>query len=81
MLKKLFQPAETAVPLILMDEPEQSLDARAEGSLWAAIANADCSTMQIIVATHSLYPMLNKDKFNIIETETGFVAEVRRLLG
>ncbi len=65
-----------AQPLVLMDEPEQSLDALAEIKLWHAIEHADCSTMQVIVASHSLYPLLHRDKFNIIEAETGFVRAV-----
>lgn len=80
VLKKHYPPVSGAMPLILMDEPEQSLDARAEGRLWAAIAQADCSRMQVIVATHSLYPLLHKDKFNLIEAEPGFVDEVLALM-
>jgi len=80
VLKKQYPRCANAVPLILMDEPEQSLDARAEGKLWAAIAQADCSRMQVIVATHSLYPLLHKDKFNIIEAEAGFISDVLELM-
>jgi energy-coupling factor transporter ATP-binding protein EcfA2 len=80
VLKKHYPPCPGARPLILMDEPEQSLDARAEGRLWSAIAQADCSRMQVIVATHSLYPLLHKDKFNLIESEPGFVDDVLGLM-
>lgn len=68
------------IPLILMDEPEQSLDARAELELWQAIAKADCASRQIIVATHSLYPILNPEHFNIIEAELGYLASVQEML-
>jgi predicted ATPase len=79
-LKKCYPPDRPGLPLILMDEPEQSLDARAEGKLWQAIADADCSRMQVIVATHSLYPLLHKDKFNLIESEPGFINDVLALM-
>lgn len=67
-------------PLILMDEPEQSLDTRAELALWQAIANADCATRQLVVATHSLYPALHPERFNIIEAEPGYLEEVQALV-
>jgi ABC-type cobalamin/Fe3+-siderophores transport system ATPase subunit len=79
-LKKCYPPDTVGIPLILMDEPEQSLDARAEGQLWNAIAHADCSRMQVIVATHSLYPLLHRDKFNLIESEPGFIKDVLALM-
>ncbi len=80
-LKKQFSDTTGGVPLILMDEPEQSLDARAEMQLWAALAAADCSRMQVIVATHSVYPLLHRGKFNIIEAEEGYAAQVLELMG
>jgi predicted ATPase len=79
VLKKLMTAANGAAPLILMDEPEQSLDARAEAQLWRAIAKADCSRMQVIVATHSLFPLLHPKAFNIIEAEPGFAQQVLEL--
>lgn len=69
------------VPIILMDEPEQSLDALAELRLWQAIREADCYTRQIIVATHSLYPFLHPEAFNIIEAVPGYAQSVREQLG
>jgi ABC-type cobalamin/Fe3+-siderophores transport system ATPase subunit len=76
VLKALYVPQEFATPLILMDEPEQSLDARAEAALWSAIGNADCAKVQVIVATHSLHPLLNRRKYHIIESEEGFIDAV-----
>lgn len=70
-----------AVPLILLDEPEQSLDTKAELNLWRAIETADCTTRQIVVATHSLYPFLKPKSFNLIEATPGYVASVRADLG
>lgn len=67
-------------PMLLMDEPEQSLDAKAEALLWNQIAAADCSQMQIIVATHSLHPLLKPERFNIIEAVPGYAAEVIALM-
>lgn len=80
VLKSLYRPAPGAMPLCLMDEPEQSLDARAEALLWTRIAHADCRRQQIIAATHSLYPLLHRDAFHLIETEPGFADEVLALV-
>lgn len=80
VLKALYRPAPNAVPLVLMDEPEQSLDVKAEAQLWSSIAKADCRRMQIIAATHSLYPLIHRSGFNLIETEAGFVDEVLALM-
>lgn len=79
VLRALFGPINGGVPLVLMDEPEQSLDALAEVRLWKALAGVDCTGLQVIVATHSLYPLLNPDAFNIIEAVDGYVDEVRAL--
>lgn len=79
-LKALFAKVDGGVPLVLMDEPEQSLDAKAELQLWQAISRADCSQMQIVVATHSLYPLLHRKKFNLIEAVDGYVDEVLALV-
>lgn len=67
-------------PMILMDEPEQSLDARAELALWQAIAAADTASRQIVVATHSLFPFMRPERFNIIEAEPGYLAAVQAQL-
>lgn len=68
------------VPLLLMDEPEQSLDALTEMKLWKAIQKSDAGKVQVIVATHSLYPILHPEHFNIIETHSGYAMTVRDLL-
>jgi ABC-type cobalamin/Fe3+-siderophores transport system ATPase subunit len=72
--------AADAIPVLLGDEPEQSLDAKAEALLWKRIADCDCSRVQLIVATHSLYPMLHPERFNLIEAVPGYAEEVRALL-
>ena len=76
VLKSVYSPQEGWMPIVLMDEPEQSLDALAEAELWKAIANTNCEKVQIIVAAHSLHPILNKGKYNIIETEPGFMDSI-----
>ena len=65
--------------LVIMDEPEQSLDLEAEINLWDAIAGHHSDT-QIICASHSLYPILNPEPFNLIETEPGYVKKIQKLL-
>ncbi|MNR71310.1 vitamin B12-transporter ATPase [compost metagenome] len=67
-------------PLILMDEPEQSLDARAELHLWKQVERADPRGLQMVIATHSLYPLLHPQRFNIIEATPGYAAEVISLM-
>ena len=80
-LKKLYgEVSPDAIPLVLMDEPEQSLDAKSEAILWGLIKNADCSKMQVIVATHSFYPILHPEHFNVIEAVPGYIDAVRCLI-
>jgi ABC-type cobalamin/Fe3+-siderophores transport system ATPase subunit len=79
VLKAQFASTE-GVPVILLDEPEQSLDALAEVRLWKLIEAADCRRMQVIVASHSLYPLLNPNAFHLIETEPGYCERVTGLL-
>ena len=68
------------VPTVLMDEPEQSLDTLQEFKLWSDIENADCSKIQVIVASHSIYPLIHPDKFNLIETVPGFIADCKKFI-
>lgn len=71
---------EHIVPTLILDEPEQSLDARMELELWRLIEAVETSAVQVIVATHSLYPMLHPGKFNLIEAEPGYIKAVVSLL-
>lgn len=81
ILKQIYSSASLdAKPVVLMDEPEQSLDAKTETQLWKLIAGADCSRVQVIVATHSLYPLMHPEQFNLIEAVPGYAAEVRSML-
>jgi predicted ATPase len=79
ILKKRFSKAVTS-PVVLMDEPEQSLDARAELMLWKQIETAPEHQVQVIVATHSLYPLMHPKKFHIVEAVSGYAAEVSALI-
>lgn len=80
ILRELVKPQSGALPLVLMDEPEQSLDALAQAQLWKALAAADCSRMQVIVATHSVYPLLHPERFNLVQAEAGYAKQVLDLL-
>ncbi|HIH2749869.1 TPA: hypothetical protein ACYLN4_005666 [Burkholderia lata] len=71
---------DTVLPVILMDEPEQSLDAKNEAMLWRHIAGSNTSNVQVIVATHSLSPIMHPEKYNLIEAVPGYADEVRALL-
>lgn len=79
-LKRMFTGEKPGIQSILLDEPEQSLDAVGELKLWKSIEQADTSKVQVIVATHSLHPFLHPERFNIIEAEDGYVDSVKSLL-
>ena len=68
------------LPVILLDEPEQSLDAMAEMVLWRKVATADSRRVQVIAASHSLYPLMHPEQFNLIEAVPGYLAQVLALL-
>jgi predicted ATP-dependent endonuclease of OLD family len=81
VLKNLYSAVpESAKPSLILDEPEQSLDAKAELVLWKQIAKADCSKVQPIVATHSLYPLMHPEDFHLIEAVPGYIEDVRKLM-
>lgn len=69
-----------AMPVLLLDEPEQSLDAKAEVLLWKQIEAVDNAQVQVIVATHSLYPLMHPKSFNLIEAVPGYVEQVQALI-
>lgn len=70
-----------SLPMVIIDEGEASLDALAEADMWRKIVHADTSRIQLVVATHSLYPLLYPKKFNLIEAVPGYVQAVRNELG
>lgn len=76
-----YAKAMTSDSLFLMDEPEQSLDALSEARFWKAIEEADCSNRQIIIATHSLHPILRRGKFSLIEAVVGYADETVAAFG
>lgn len=78
-LKPIAAKGQAGKPLVLMDEPEQSLDARAELAMWKRLESTDCAKAQVLVATHSLYPFLHPRRFNIIEATPGYVENVSAL--
>ncbi|MBC8737231.1 hypothetical protein F6X40_10470 [Paraburkholderia sp. UCT31] len=81
ILKREFgNVAGDAKPVLILDEPEQSLDARAEAVMWGKIAKVDTARVQVIIATHSLYPLMHPEKFHIIEAVPEYVKEVQALL-
>jgi predicted ATPase len=56
--------------IVLLDEPEQSLDMSKEMEFWDKLLDVNTGEIQVIVATHSLYPLISpkfKGKFNYIE--------------
>lgn len=79
MLKKKIFKRKAGVPVVLLDEPEQSMDALSELQFWKDMEKVDCAAVQVIAATHSLYPILHPEAFNIIEAVPGYMASVRAL--
>ncbi len=71
---------ETKHRLIIMDEPEQSLDAYQQALLWEHLRAVDCSETQLVIATHSAHPLLQADRFNLIETVPSYIQTARELL-
>lgn len=76
VLKELYS-TQSPLNTVLLDEPEQSLDAVEDIKLWKSI---ETSSAQVIVATHSLYPLLHADRFQMIETVPGYVERVLQLV-
>ena len=73
VLKTMFRtPGERA--LVMFDEPEQSLDLLEATKFWRRIEAA--TGAQVLIASHSLYPLLHRERFNIIETVPGYVPTV-----
>jgi predicted ATPase len=71
----LFNDWEKTKTIVLLDEPEQSLDMSKEIDFWDRLLNVDTGEIQMVIATHSLYPLISpkfKDKFNYIETVAGY---------
>lgn len=72
-------PTEFTEMLVLLDEPEQSLDTVSELRLWDTLINKDPAA-QIIVATHSLRPFMLADQVHFIEAVPGYVKSVQNLI-
>jgi energy-coupling factor transporter ATP-binding protein EcfA2 len=79
-MKKRATLPEQFLPVLLLDEPEQSLDARSALEFWRKVAAVDTSKVQVIAATHSLYPLLHPEQFNIVEATLGYADSVRALM-
>lgn len=65
--------------ILLLDEPEQSLDALAEANMWESVLGSEHA--QVIAATHSIYPLMHADRFNLIEATPGYIDQVRTAYG
>lgn len=79
LLRARYTANKGGIPTVLMDEPESSLDAKTEMMLWQQLARP-AKSVQIIVATHSLWPIMHPEPFHIIETEPGYCDDVRSLI-
>lgn len=66
-------------PTILLDEPSRSLDLRYELAFWKLTDKAIAAGVQVIMATHSVFP-LNRLGTHYIETQPGYVDQVSRMV-
>ena len=64
--------------LVLMDEPEQSLDLRTNLQFWNELSKVELKNTTVIVASHS--PFALHDTFNLIEGEKGYAKEIKSLM-
>ena len=80
-LVKYLETFDQSARLVVLDEPEQSLDAYEQALLWKRLTGLDCGKIQIVIASHSLHPILNNESFNLIETVPGYVAKVCEVIG
>ena len=79
LFKTFYLNRKTDSQTVILDEPEQSLDLEAEIALWQALKQPHSKT-QVICATHSLYPILHPQHFNVIETVPGYADRIRQLI-
>lgn len=79
LLKPLFKDTDKNKTIVLLDEPEQSLDILNEMKFWDDLLKVNLDDVQLIVATHSMYPLVSpkfKDKLNCIEAVAGYSQSV-----
>lgn len=81
VLKKMYKGEHQGLPLVLLDEPEQSLDALEQLNLWKLIEEGVAAgNAQVIMATHSVWPLMHPERFNIIEAVPGYLEQARVML-
>lgn len=79
VLKAMFGGSKAGTtPLVLLDEPEQSLDVHAQLQFWNTVRS--CNKVQVVIATHSVVPLMEPDRYNFIETVPGYLAEAVKLI-
>ena len=74
-IRELFKDHTPNRKVVLLDEPECSLDLSNQLDVWAAIAAIDLSAHQVIVATHSIYPLINPERFNFVTSDKKYLKE------
>ena len=76
--EKLFNTDERV--LILMDEPETSLDAVQQLQLWNSLIRFNAEGHQVVMATHQFKPFLQHPQFNFIEATPDYIQDASVLL-
>jgi hypothetical protein len=68
------------LPTLLWDEPDRSLDLGAQIMMWTSFLPKLAEAYQIIVATHSIIPLLINTKMNLIDMHVGYIQQVKAAL-
>jgi len=72
----------TGVVTVLMDEPDKGFSLPNQFQFWNDLLPAVAKQYQIIVSTHSVFPiLLSRSDYNIIDMEVGYVDECKKVLG
>lgn len=76
-LKKRIDEAAPLATLVLLDEPEQSLDMVAQMTLWERLKALHTPNRTFVVATHS--PLVLNQGFHLVETQRGYLEKLESL--
>lgn len=64
-------------PTVLLDEPSRSLDLWSELGFWRIVDKAVAAGIQVIVVTHSVFPLNRGSSVNYIETVDEYISHTR----
>lgn len=73
IIKSMFSKHTPNSRVIMLDEPDNSLDLVSQLQMWKTINQIDLTQTQVIVATHSIFPLLNPTKYNFITSDSTYL--------